>query len=202
MKRILIAVLFILIILPSVAAMPFVKFNGNKYSLYFSAKSPEDGSFINEYYKSGETYENWTELIGVYHYPNEYSPIEFAKSMSEQLNSISSPNTLMINDTSNSALLDFILVDSSRMPMILEFNVFKYEKSPVCGTVTIQYAKRYLINNMLEIDEVKSFFDKNREKCLNKVEKLKIPELVTYNIERGKYVKNEGIISEDITGLD
>ena len=204
MKRIIISLVLIIITLPvlAITVMPSLKFNNVKYSLYYSSKSPETGGFINEYYKFGETYENWTELIAVHHYPNEYSPIDLAKSMSAQLNSMNFPNTVMANDNANSAIIDFMLIDSAKIPIIVEFNIFKYEKNSTCGTSAIQYARRYFISDLTEIGKLRNFFRKKREKYINKITSFKIPELITDKIERGEYIKNEGIIPENIKGLD
>ena len=37
-----------------------------------------------------------------------------------------------------------------------------------------------------------------RTKYISKVKKLEVPDLVTFNIDRGKYSSNEGIIKENI----
>ncbi len=199
MKKILIIVFLILITMPVFASslMPNIKFSGNKYTLYFSAKSPETGSYINEYYKNGETYETWTELIAVHHFPTAYSPIDYVKLMEETLSSMNCPCSVETDEINNESLIDFIMMDTSKLPIILEFNIFKYEKSPICGSVALQYAKRYLIYNMLEVDKIKKSFERDRERYLNKVKKLDIPDIVTYDIERGKYIHHEGILTKD-----
>ena len=203
MKRFLIITAFILALLPVVAsAMPSLKLNGNKFTLYYSAKSPEAGSYINEYYKNGENYENWSELVAVHHFPTAYSPIDYAKNMNDYLSSMNCPCSIVNDEENNQALIDFILIDSSKLPIILEFNIFRYEKSPVCGSVALQYAKRYLIYNILEVDKVKKSLEKDRSKYLNKVKKLDMPDIVTYDIERGKYKQNEGIVPQGNKVLD
>ncbi len=199
MKRIVIITFCLLAMLPVLASnlMPSLKLNGSKFTLYYSAKSPEIGSYINEYYKNGETYESWTELVAVHHFPTAYSPIDYAKSMSEYLSSMNCPCSIENDEENNQSLIDFILIDTSKLPIILEFNIFKYEKSPICGSVALQYAKRYLIYNMLEVDKVKKSFEKDREKYLSKVKKLEIPDVITYDIERGKYIHHEGILTKN-----
>ena len=59
-----------------ISDMPKTKFDGKEYTLLYSAKNPDSGNFINEYYKNLETYTNWTELITIHHFPNSYSPID------------------------------------------------------------------------------------------------------------------------------
>lgn len=173
--------------------MPVVKFNGSKYSLYYSAKSTETGGFINEYYKPNQTYTSWDELIGVHHYPTAFYPIEHARDFKDFLNNSGGKAFLEVYDEENTAILYFIVISDKRLPIILEFNVFKYQKSPICGTVALQYAKRYLLNNGLEVDDVKKDFAKSAVKYVKQVEKLDIPDIVTFEIEKGQYVHLEDL---------
>ena len=66
--------------------LPSLKFNGSKFNLFYSTKSPETGGYLNEYYKPNQTYASWTELMGVHHYPTAFYPIEHAKEFNEFLN--------------------------------------------------------------------------------------------------------------------
>jgi len=180
--------------------MPKIKLMGSKYTLYYSAKSQELGSYINEYYKEREGYSNWTELLALHHYPNAFYPIEHAKAFQNYLNEKGIPVFIEINEEDNSAMVDFIIINNKKLPIILEFNIFRYEKSPVCGTVGLQYAKRYLLSNGLEADLVKREFAKNRHKYIKNVKKLHIPELVAAGVEEGKYLsapsKEEKVVIE------
>ena len=202
MKKFLI-ILTLLITLPLCAfaksnktTMPYVKFNGSKFSLYFSAKSPELKSYMNEYYKTAEGYASWTELIGVHHYPNFFSPIDYAKTFKDYLATSNCPCAVEMDEENNSAILDFLVIDNSKLPIVLEFNVFRCEKSPICGTVCLQYAKRYTIMNALETDKVKKNIVKDREKYIKKIKKVEVPDLVTVDIEKGKYINHEGIVND------
>lgn len=199
MKRIIL-VFLILLVLPvcafaksSKADMPNIKFNGSKFSLYFSAKSPEAKSYINEYYKKAEGYTNWSELIALFHYPNAYSPIDYAKTFREFLAEDTCPSAIEVDEENNSAILDFLIIDSRKLPIVVEFNIFRYVKSPICGSVGLQYAKRYTIMSPLEIERVKKDILKNRTKYIKQIKKLEIPDLVTVDIEKGKYIHHEGI---------
>ena len=130
--------------------LPFVKFNKTNFTLLFSEKNSQTNGQINEYYKKHETYTNWSELVAVHHFPNMYSPIEEAKLFREILGLASCPSAITVFEDENRAILDFILINDKKLPIILEFNVFKFEKHNACGTVAVQYAKRYVINNALE----------------------------------------------------
>ena len=200
MKRVFILAIAVMLSFPIFAEaksgktnMPCVKFNGTKNNLLYSAKSPEVKSYINEYYKTSEGYTSWTELIGVHHYPNYFSPIYYAKTFREYLSTNNCPSALEVDEENNSAIIDFLLIDSSKLPIVLEFNVFRCEKSPICGTVCLQYAKRYTIMNALEVDKVKKTFMKNREKYISQIKKMEIPDLITTDVDKGKYINHEGI---------
>lgn len=181
---------------PSKSIMPYLKFNGSKFSLYYSAKSPALKTYMNEYYKPSEGYTSWSELIGVHHYPNYYSPIDYAKSFRDYLASNNCPSVIDIDEDNNSAIIDFLIIDAAKLPIVLEFNIFRCEKSPICGTVCLQYAKRYTIMNSLEIDKVKKGFMKNRDKYIKQIKKVEIPDLVTVDIDKGKYINHEGIVND------
>lgn len=159
-----------------------IKFEGNKYLLQYSTKSEENNGYLNEYFKPGESVNMWSEMLAVHHFPNMYSPISQAESFREYLDEINCPSAIYLDEENNTGMIDFILIDGNKLPIILEFNVFKYEKSPVCGTVAIQYVKRYSVSNSFEIEEVKKEFAKSRKRVLKDLDKVEIPELVTKDI--------------------
>ena len=182
-------------------SMPVIKFNGSKYTLMYSAKSSETGGYLNEYYKSNQTYASWNELIGVHHYPSAYYPIEHAKEFAEYLTGSGIVANTEIDDEKNSAILYFVVMDKSKLPIIMEFNVFKYTKSSVCGTIGLQYAKRYRLSSPLEIEKTKKEIVKSGPKYINKLSKLKTPEVITMNADNGQYSLKEGC-NDDMVNLD
>ena len=102
-----------------------LKYNGIKYSLQYSTKDKENNGYLNEYFKPGESYDNWSEMVAVYHFPNIYSPINQLESFRDYLNIINCPNAVKINEDKNYGIIDFIMLDSKKLPIIIEFNVFK-----------------------------------------------------------------------------
>lgn len=181
--------------------MPFVKFDGTKFTLAYSAKSSETGGYLNEYYRANQTYASWTELIGVHHYPRSYYPIEHAIDFIEYLGSKDIIANIETDERNNSALVYFVITDRNNLPIIMEFNVFKYEKSPVCGTIGLQYAKRYKLNSSLEIEKTKKEIVKKGLYYIKKLSQTKIPDVVTLDIDKGKYIFKEGM-DNDIEYLD
>ena len=161
-----------------------VKFNGTKYHLLYSVKNKDFGGYLNEYYKKGETYNIWTELVAVHHFPNAYSPIDRIREFKDYLGSMGVPSSLTFDDKKNTAMIDFIMISEKQMPIVLEFNVFKYQKSKKCGTVGIQYAKRYAATTTMQIEEIKKEFEQDRKKVIAKVKKFKVPEVITTDIDK------------------
>lgn len=165
-----------------------IKYNGHKYILKYSAKNTESGGYMNEYFRPGENYGTWTELLALHHFPNVYSPIDQTVIFYDYLRSLNCESSLKIDEEKNSTIVDFIMVDKRKTPAVLEFNVFKYVKSPVCGSIGLQYAKRYAAYNDMEADKVKKEIEKARPKMLKRIEKFKVPEIeeVDINLEKSE----------------
>lgn len=182
--------------------MPTVKYKGSVYTLYFSEKSKELGGYLNEYYKQNEMYTNWTELIGVQHYPRVSSPIEHAKEFQTYFTSKNIKSNLGIDEDRNMAIIDFIMMNKNKLPIILEYNIFKFEKSPLKGVVAIQYAQRYLVGNPLEIDEVEKKIAKKKSKKIKALRRLEIPALINTPIDKGQYLTQNNVQSKKNTNTD
>ena len=161
-----------------------INFNGNKFHLLYSVKNKDFGGYLNEYYKKGDTYNIWTELVAVHHFPNAYSPIDRIKDFKDYLGSMRIPSSLTFDDKNNTAMIDFIMISDHSMPVVVEFNIFKYEKSKKCGSVAIQYAKRYTATTTMQIEAIKKDIEHNRKKLIKKVKNLNIPEVITKDIDK------------------
>ena len=164
-----------------------LNFNGEKYTLLYSAKDKESNGYLNEYFKRRETYNTWSEMVAIHHFPNAYSPIDQVRQFREYLGTISCPSALTFDDKKNTAMIDFVMISEHRVPVILEFNIFKFEKSKECGSVAIQYAKRYSATTAFEIEAVKEQFEKDRKKMIVKVKNAKIPDVILKEIDKCKF---------------
>ena len=185
MKKILIFIFVFIISLQTASAKNYtLKFNGEKYTLMYSAKNKDFGGYINEYFKPRETYNIWTEMIAVHHFPNAYSPIDRIKDFKDYLGSMNVPSSLTFDDSKNTAMIDFILISDKQMPIVMEFNIFKYEKSKKCGSIAVQYAKRYAASTTLQIEQIKADFEKNRKNLIKQVKKLEIPVIIDEDIDK------------------
>lgn len=188
MRRFLIIILTLLCInINSVSASvnsDCIKYNGNKYVLLYSGKSVEHNGYYNQYFKSGEDFDSWSEMIAVQHYPNVYSPIDLANIFRDYLGECHCPSSMTVDNNKNISVLDFILIDDSKksFPITLEFNIFKYVKSSDCGTLSMQYAKKFLVYNQKDADKIKKNFAKYRPKALDEILKTNVPNIVNRDI--------------------
>ena len=69
-----------------------------------------------------------------------------------------------VTEDESSAIIDFLMIEDKKLPLILEFNIFKFQKDEQCGTIALQYVQRYQIASALEIDQVKKAVVKNHQK--------------------------------------
>ena len=95
-----------------------LNFNGETFHLMYSVKNKDFGGYLNEYYKTGETYNVWSELVAVHHFPNAYSPIDRIKDFKDYLGSINVPSALTFDDKKNTAMIDFIIIADKKLPVI------------------------------------------------------------------------------------
>lgn len=170
-----------------------LKFNGNKYRLLYSTQNQDFGGYLNEYFKRGETYNIWSEMVALHHLPNAFSPVERIQQFKSYLAEKNCPSVVDFDDKNNAAFIDFLIVNDKQVPIVMEFNIFKYQKSEKSGSVAFQYAKRYVVTNTLDKEEAQRDFEKIRYKMLKKVKDFKIPEVVTSEIDLCKtnYVDEE-----------
>lgn len=122
-----------------------IEFQGQSLRLAYVAESPDpnDGRAINEYVPVGESLENWTQLIGIYHYPHQHDSKSIAGQMVKALKASNPLARFQIHESEDGkrVLLDFITWDTEKG--ITEFNIFIYQKHPQgTGLIAQQYALR------------------------------------------------------------
>ena len=186
MKKILILlVLSLLTSMPVLAKNNSIKFAGEKYTLMYSKKCPETSGYLNEYYKRNQTYNNWTEMVGIHHIPNAYSPIDQIIDFRKYLNETGCPSSLIFEEKDNAAIIDFVIIEDRHLPVLLEFNVFRYVKNDKCGSQAIQYARRYIVKTEFEKEAAKRDIEKCRKKYIKKMRKFKYPLIISEDIDLG-----------------
>lgn len=141
--------LLLLAALPANAgeAGPAPVFEGEAYTKTFVATAPEGDKLV-EFVRETDSFENWTRLIAYRSQPApaaDNDPIRFAQAVERLL--LSSKNTksarLLVNKDKNEALIDFLTWTEKGGYM--EFNVFRYAKSPDGkAVISIQLACRII----------------------------------------------------------
>ena len=157
------------------------KFDGKKFELLYSKKT--DDTYINEYYKELETYNNWTEMIALHQFTNAESPIMQVKELKKYLDTNNCKNNMEIDYLNNKALIEFVMESKKRIPVIIEYNVFKY-KMTENGVLAVQYAKRYVAKTAFEQENANKDIEKNQKKIIKKVTKAKYPELIAKEVDK------------------
>ena len=197
MKKILILFLILILNVSTAYAEKVysIHFNGSKFDLLYSIKNKDFGGYLNEYYKKGDTYNIWSEMVAVHHFPNAYSPIDRIKDFKDYIGSMHIPSSLTFDDKKNTAMIDFIMINDHSVPVVIEFNIFKYEKSKKCGSVAIQYARRYTATTTMQIEYIKRDIEKNRKHLITKIKNFEIPEIVTKDID--KCISAADVVNED-----
>ena len=185
MKKFLIIFILVLVgIQPTFAKekkiKPF-KFDGKKFELLYSKKT--DDSYINEYYKELETYNNWTEMLAIHQFPKAESPVIQVKELKKYLDANGCPNNMKIDYMNNKAIIEFVIESKKRVPVIIEYNIFKY-KMTENGVLAEQYAKRYIARTAFEQEYADQDIEKNQKKIIKKIMKTKYPELITQEIDK------------------
>ena len=168
-----------------------ITFLGNTYNLAFSARGA-GGGFYNEYVKNGQTVKNWNEIMVIHHFPLAKSPLTEAKKLSSVITAIyakqnkKAPVALSYNDKKDSAIVDFVMpvLDENKNLKCLEFNVFKYEKSPDGrGLRAIQYSKRFFKNELQNETTFQQNLAQTRTKVMNAIPAIETPQIVEKAIQ-------------------
>lgn len=188
LKNICLLLIFILFTCGSSFAVQF-KFDNENYDLQFSKKAPLTGGYMNEYIRPIENTENWTRLVGIYHYPNKTDPIELTKMMgviTKQMNKKAGV-AVMINQENNSGIVEFVTYPvnkDNKPPAYFEFNVFKFEKYKKNSVIAFQYARRYYFKKDDSLEGLKEEIFMQRKKFVNLVADTSIPKLIEKDVEK------------------
>lgn len=168
-----------------------INFDSKSYELQFSKKSPLTGGYINEYIRPDENIKNWTDMIGVYHYPKASSPITLAKEFATIVKATNKDAGVSVlnNEKENMAIIDFLTwapTKGTGKVDYLEFNVFKFKKNKNNGVVGIQYVHRYDTKSITPSTSksVAKAIKENRFKYVRLIIKTSVPEIINHDISK------------------
>lgn len=119
-----------------------ITIDGVPYEMKYSTCTEETSTCLNEYYKEGESGDNWSELFTVVYSKN----INDFKQFSGNLKS-TAPSARYVLRQSDFDILTFNIPYEKNGKKYIEQNVAKVTKaSDGEGTVSMQYAKRHVDN--------------------------------------------------------
>ena len=167
MKKFIIALCALFSFLPNSYAQE-IKFDNVLYKLKFSAVSPSVKGYGNEYFKPNENFSNWSEMIGIYHYPNENNPLKYAENFDKHIEQ--NDNCLLLklveNKDANKAVLSFLTNNCENSRKYFEYDVYKFEKSLKKGMIVSKYASKHYFNDNNEITQIAQKIKKDNDKYL------------------------------------
>jgi len=189
MKKIFAILLFVFVMTGCVFAKTQtqnqIKFDGKTYTLKFAEKSKLTDGYVNEYYKSSEKYSNWTEIMGVYHYPNYSSPIQLVSQFEKQLKQKGLSSTVFLNDKEGRAGIVFMVAGKGPSEF-LEYNIFKYEKYKGNQVIALQYARRFMVNKNTDLSKIANEIEGSQKRLINAITSAEIPQIVEQDFNLGK----------------
>ena len=62
-----------------------IKFDNQNFVLKATAQSLNVPNALNEYFPKNEDHNNWTQMLGIYHLPDEKDPIKYAESFDKEI---------------------------------------------------------------------------------------------------------------------
>lgn len=160
-----------------------IHFNNDIFELKFSGLSAENNGYENEYFLKNESTDNWTKLIGIYHYPQVDNPIKFAdsKTKSVENNEVDVLLKLIENKKTDKAVLSYLENGSVNGKKFFEYNIFKYEKHPLKGMIVLRYAVRYFFTNNDGITKIGTKVRNENDDYLVKIIESPTPQIVERN---------------------
>ncbi len=162
-----------------------IHFNNTKYILKYSVLSPLSKGYMNEYFPEKETPLNWTQMIGIYYYADEKSPIKFAQEMDKTIED--AENSVLIkfieNKKQEKAVISFLVNNTQNGKNYFEYNIYKYEKHPDKGTMMLKFAQKYYCTTDGEITAVGNKIREENDKYMEQLIASPIPPVVEKEIK-------------------
>ena len=154
MKRLIVALVGVVLSAPLASAQTSITFRGDSFVRQHESLNANGG--LLEFVPPGETVQNWTQLVGYRAMlDNSQSPVEAATivgRLAAQRYPGAKPRVLT---KGGEAMVDFVLVTPRGL---VELNVFKYARGPNGrGVVSLQYARRF---RGLEPNDVRGFSER------------------------------------------
>lgn len=161
-----------------------IHFDNDTFILKYSAYSPVNKGYENEYFFKNENKNNWTKMVGLYHYPDVTKPIKFADDESKKIEASETNVFLKMieNKKAAKAAISYLQNGECAGKRYFEYNIYRYEKSAVQGMVALRYAVRYFFDTDADITEIGQKVREINDEYLEKFISSPMPLLVEKNI--------------------
>ncbi len=145
-----------------------IHFDNETYKLKFSALAPNTQGYGNEYFKNTENVSDWTKMIGIYYYPQENDPLNYAKEFESTIETTDNSVLLKLieNKKTNKAVISFLVNGEENAQKFFEYDVYKFEKHPTKGMVVSKYAEKFNFSKNEEINQIAQNVKENNDKYL------------------------------------
>ena len=164
-----------------------IHFDNEIYKLKFSALAPLTKGYGNEYFKGNENVSDWSKMIGIYYYPSEDNPLEFAQDFDQIVDDTDNSMLLKLveNKKTNQAVMSFLVNNSENGKKYFEYDVYKFEKHPAHGMVLSKYASKHYFKNDADITKLAQQIKENNDKYLELLIISPTPNVVEKDIAIG-----------------
>ena len=161
-----------------------VKFDNLSFVLKATAQSLNVPNALNEYFPKGETHNNWTKMLGVYHLPEEKDPIKYAEEIDKDIEAAETCVLLKFvkNKKTDQAVISYLENCQENGINFFTYNVYKYEKNPVKGITEFKYAVKYFFKNYDEIKKLAQTVKNENDKYMTMLISSPIPPIVEKNL--------------------
>ncbi len=161
-----------------------IHFYNDIFQLKYSALSPDNNGYENEYFPAKENRENWSKMVGIYYYPDQNNPIKFAAEKTKNIESNERDVLLKFieNKKADKAALSYLENGTLKGKNFFEYNILKYEKHPTKGMMALRYAIRYFFNTNNEITSIGTKVKSKNDDYLTKIIESPIPPIIEKEI--------------------
>ncbi len=157
-----------------------IKFDNQNFVLKATAQSLNVPNALNEYFPKNEDHNNWTQMLGIYHLPEEKDPIKYAENFDKEIEQDETCVLLKFakNKKTDQAVISYLENGSEKDKNFFTYNVYKYEKNPMGGITEFKYSVKYFFKTKEEIVSIANTVKAENDKYMTMLISAPIPPIV------------------------
>lgn len=161
-----------------------IHFDNKVFVLKYSALSPVNKGYENEYFPANQNKNNWDRMVGIYYYPEISDPLKFASKEDKNVESTETDVLLKFiqNKKQDKAALSYLENGLENGKNIFTYNIYKYEKHPDKGMMVLRYAVKYYFTTNDEITQIGKKVREENDKYLEMIVSSPVPPIVEKDI--------------------